>query len=261
MSAHSQAFRTLFERVSGFCDLPPLPAVAARAMALIRDPETEAEDLARLVSTDATIAARVLRLSRSVLYVRRQPPRTLREAIVTVGYGALRKMLLVASARSAYPQQDAVARGLWEHALATALACDELAMVAGEPRGGSSFIAGLMHDIGRLVFHVSDPQGYASLPAWDEDGELARFGVTHAAVGACLAEQWGIETEVVDALMFHHAEETTGLAKRVQTADRIAHEIGYGSTNAVLPRLEDEGIVEVAGRVAATFAAERGLFE
>lgn len=257
----ARGFRSLFADVAAHCDLPPMPAVAARALALIRDPETEADDLARLVATDATIAVRVLRISRSALYLRRQPPRTLREAIVTVGYGALRKILIVASARAAYRQDDAVARALWAHALATALASDELAVAAGEPRGGESFVAGLLHDVGRLVFHVSDPARYASMTAWDDAAEVALFNVTHGAVGACLAEQWGLEDDVVEALMFHHAAHPTGLAARIQTADRIAHEIGFGSGATAPPPLEDAGVLAVAGRVASTFTAERGLFE
>ena len=70
--------RTLFARVAATCDLPPLPAVAMRAMRLARDPDAKADDLARVVSTDAAIAARVLRIARSAIYVRRNAPRTLR---------------------------------------------------------------------------------------------------------------------------------------------------------------------------------------
>ena len=92
--------RTLFARVAETCDLPPLPAVALRAMRLARDPDAKADDLARVVSTDTAIAARVLRIARSAIYVRRSAPRTLREAIMTVGFHALRKILVAASARS-----------------------------------------------------------------------------------------------------------------------------------------------------------------
>ena len=70
--------RTLFARVAEECDLPPLPAVASRAMALARDPEVKADELARVVQTDAAIAARVLRIAGSAIYARRTPPRSLK---------------------------------------------------------------------------------------------------------------------------------------------------------------------------------------
>jgi putative nucleotidyltransferase with HDIG domain len=227
-SSQRERVRALVERVAETCDLPALPAVAARALALARDRDARVDDLARLVMTDAALAARVLKISRSVLYVRREPPATLRQAILTVGFGALRKILIAASARSVFRADDAVAQRLWEHALATALATDELAALAGEPRGGASFIAGLLHDVGRLIFHLSQPAAFAALEG-GEEAEVAAFGVTHATVGGCLAARWGLEDEVVEAIMLHHAPGMSPLAARLAAADRIARAIGCGS--------------------------------
>ena len=98
--------RPLFDHIGRECDLPPLPAVAMRAMTMVRDPDAKSADLTRLVATDAAIAARVLRISRSALYVCHKAPSTLGEAIATVGFEALRKILVAASARSAYKAND-----------------------------------------------------------------------------------------------------------------------------------------------------------
>jgi HD-like signal output (HDOD) protein len=255
--------RTLFARVAETCDLPPLPAVAMRAMRLARDPDAKADDLARVVSSDAAIAARVLRIARSAIYVRRNAPRTLREAIMTVGFHALRKILVAASARSIYRADDAVAAALWEHALATALAADELSRAAGEAAGGDGFIAGLLHDVGRLVFHLADQAAYASLGHADEHREQEVFGVTHAAVGGCLAEQWGLEDEVVEGILFHHTPGASRIGERIAAADRIAHEIGFGSVqDPVAPERAcgDDG-QELCERIAQVMAAERTLFD
>lgn len=260
------SLRALFDRVAESCDLPPLPAVATRAMALARDPEVKTEDLAAVVSTDAAIAVRVLRISRSALYVRRKPPETLKEAIAAVGLDGLRKVLVAASARSAYRVDDAVSQALWRHALAVALASDELAARAGKPRGGAGFIAGLMHDIGRLVFYLSDPVGYANLGHATIELEQDMFGVSHAAVGGCLAEQWELDDEVVEAVMMHHTPGVSPLADRLWVADRIAHEIGHGTSKeltlppaaAVVPGIDVTGVSE---KVAEAIAAESALFD
>jgi HD-like signal output (HDOD) protein len=256
--------RTLFARVAATCDLPPMPAVAARAIRLARDPDARPDDLARVVETDASIAARVLRISRSTLYIRRQPPRTLRDAVVAVGFEGVRKILIAASLRCAYRADDAVATALWGHALATALAADELGRIDRQVRGGDAFIAGLLHDVGRLVLHLADPAAYARL-GHDEDGaEETIFGVSHAAVGGCLAEQWNLEIEIVEAITFHHAPAGAGLARQIATADRIAHEIGFGSV--AQPALPEEiaGTCEreaVGSHVSKLLAAERALFD
>jgi putative nucleotidyltransferase with HDIG domain len=253
--------RMLFDEIAQKCDLPPLPAVASRALDLARDPSSSVQDLVHVVSADAAIASRVLRMTASTIYGRQRTATTLHDAIVAIGYAGLRKVLIAASSRSAYRIDSAYAQRLWNHALATALAADQLAVAAGEPRGGSAFIAALLHDIGRLVMHLSDPDG-ASGP---EDDDLAHeqehFGVAHAAVGACLAEQWGLEDEIVEAIMFHHVPELSPLARRLAEADRVAHLAGFGcrehANHASAPR-ECERLAEIVTR---TFAAESALFE
>ncbi len=260
------ALRELFNRVSESCDLPPLPAVAVRAIALARDPNVGTDQLVRVVATDAALAARVVSIARSVRYMRREPPRSLDAAIQTVGFQALRRILIAASARAAYRADDAVAQTLWEHALATALAADELARLAGEPRGGNSFIAGLMHDIGKLVLHLSDSRNFAALDHDDEGREQEIFGVTHDQVGACLAEHWGLEDDVVWAILAHHrAPDDVLLAKRIEVADRIACQIGFGCTrdaDTVGPITIDAPVAleDVARDVAKSFESERTLF-
>src|SRR6266478_3428607 len=85
--------RATFNRIAETCDLPPMPAAAARALRLVRDPDTTTDELAKVVLIDPALAARVLTMSRSVLYLRRTPPKTLREAIMTVGFQGLRRIL------------------------------------------------------------------------------------------------------------------------------------------------------------------------
>ena len=262
-STSRSALRELFNRVSESCDLPPLPAVAVRAIALARDPNVGSDQLVRVVSTDAALAARVVSIARSVRYMRREPPRSLDSAIQTVGFQALRRILIAASARAAYRADDAVAQTLWEHALATALAADELARVAGEPRGGNSFIAGLMHDIGKLVLHLSDSRNFAALDHEDEAREAEIFGVTHDQVGACLAEHWGLEDDVVWAILSHHrAPAEAKLAQRIELADKIACRIGYGCTRDAEHRVIETSVPvdEVASNVASSFETEKTLF-
>lgn len=262
-SSTESNMRAVFARVSERCDLPPLPAVVTRAMNLARDPDAKPDDLARVVSTDQAIAARVLRISRATLYMRRQPPRTLPEAIVTVGLAGLRRILIAASARSAYRASDGVAEALWKHALATAIAASEMGREKTGKESGDDFVAGLLHDVGRLVFHLADPDQYARLGHFDGALEEELFGAPHAAVGACLAEQWGLEDTVVEAIMFHHHPlGLSPMGERIAMADRIAHEIHFGSVAGELATPSPEPTPkELRSRVADVFAAEFALFD
>ncbi len=257
--------RTTFNRIAETCDLPPMPAAAARALRLARDPDTTTDELARVVMIDQALAARVLTMSRSVLYMRQTPPRSLREAIVTVGFQGLRRILMAASARAAFGASDEVAQSLWAHSLATALAADELAKETGEGggSGGDAFIAGLLHDIGKLIFHVADPRAYARLGVWDASKEQESFGATHDLAGACVAEIWGLDDAIVQAILGHHgAHSPTPLARLVGRADLIATEIGYGSVpQGAVPGLAAGESPELADRVRVLFESERSLFD
>jgi putative nucleotidyltransferase with HDIG domain len=262
-----QRFRELFAQVAEDCDLPPLPEVAARALALTRDPRTSLPDVARLVADDAAIAARVLKMSRSAVYVgRRQPPRTVEEAISTIGMNAVRRVLVAASAHAVHLTGNEVGQALWNHALATALAADELARLSGQPSGGEEFIAGLLHDVGRLVCHLADRTTYATLGHFDEAGEKARYGASHPVVAAALVDRWGLEMTVVKAIIEHHSSPVyPGPGGRLAQADWVAHRIGYGATEGDIPDLEivDSARVDLdalSERVAEAFEQERAFF-
>jgi putative nucleotidyltransferase with HDIG domain len=261
---HRADIRATFNRIAETCDLPPMPAAAARALRLARDPDTTTDELAKVVLVDPALAARVLTMSRSVLYLRRTPPKTLREAIMTVGFQGLRRILMAASARSAFSADDRVAQALWGHSLATAIAADELAKSVGaDNAGGDAFIAGLLHDIGKLIFHIADPKAYAQLGVCDAAQEHEFFGATHDLAGACVAEIWGLDDEIVQAILGHHGGEApTALAVLVGRADLIATEIGYGSVpQGEVPGLAAGESPDVAERVRTLFESEQSLFE
>jgi len=262
----SEQARTIMREVAQRCDLPPLPAVAMRAMALVRDPEVRVEDLSSVVSSDGALAARVLRIAGSIAYAQRQPPRTLNEAIRRLGFQALRKIIVAACCRQLFSKEDPIAEALWAHALATALAADELGVIDGEPRGGLSFLGGLLHDLGRQVLHLAEPERYIAVAPGGIDAERERFGMTHMEVGGGLAYHWDLEDELAEAILRHHDEAPSPLALRIRRADRIAAATGYpsivseGETVEELP-VDNDDLLAVSEHVAGVFDRERSLFD
>jgi putative nucleotidyltransferase with HDIG domain len=255
-------FRDVFNQLARRCDLPPCPKVASRALALAADPQASLDAVARVVAGDAAFAARVLRLARSMTYVRQTPPRTIQETIATIGLDRLRAMLVAAAARGLYRTPGGVTERLWEHALATALAADALA-APGEPRGGAAFIAGLLHDVGKVVFLLADPARFASLGHADDAAERAAFGATHAMTGALLADLWGLELEICNAILEHHAPDPGALAARIAIADWIAYRVADPPVDVPPPRAVRDAAAydDVIARVATAFHAERRFFE
>jgi HD-like signal output (HDOD) protein len=260
-----ERIRTFLEDATVRCDLPPLPKVALQALKVTADPAAKARDVAHIVASDQALAARVLSISRSAVYMRREAPRTVQDAIVTVGFEVVRQIVVTAAARTLHRTGDPVAESLWAHALVTALAADEL-RPQGEPRGGITFLSGLLHDIGRLVFHViSAPAAFARLGHHDEALENELYGVTHPAVGAHLLEMWGIDAKIVHAVADHHVRPARGVAGWVAQADWIAHHLGAGSTPVQVPSPEpsEDGrrhLLSLAPRIAKAFEVERRFF-
>jgi len=173
-------------------------------------------------------------------------------------------MVITAAARTLHQADDPAAERLWAHALVTALAADEL-RPPGEPRGGTTFLAGLLHDIGRLVFYLSDAESFGRLGHHDETLEHELFGVSHAVVGGRLLEVWGVDAHIARAAADHHVRANQGLAATIAQAEWIAHHLGHGSTPAEVPLPEApqrkrQDLVAIAARVAKTFDGERRFF-
>jgi HD-like signal output (HDOD) protein len=260
----AERVRIYIEAAASTCDLPPLPRVAMQAMTLTADPAAKAGDVAHIVASDQALATRVLSISRSAVYMRRQAPRTVQDAIVTVGFEVVRQMVITAAARTLHQTDDPTAERLWAHALVTALAADEL-RPPGEPRGGTTFLAGLLHDIGRLVFYLSDAESFGRLGHHDEALEHELFGVSHAVVGGRLLDVWGVDGHVAHAVTDHHVPAGQGLATSIAQAEWIAHHLGHGSTPGELPLPETaqrkrQDLVAIAARVVETFDGERRFF-
>jgi HD-like signal output (HDOD) protein len=259
--------RALVARVSRTVDLPPLPEVAERAMALARDPDAAVARVAQVVGTDAVLAARVIKIANSVTYLRRRPARTLQEAILTVGFQALRRIMIAASARATFPVDRKVAEDLWTHQLLSAIAADELAARAGRARGGSEFLAGLLHDVGRLLLHVAGPVACADESCTDHARHEARvYGFTHAEIGACLVQQWGTDHDVVEAVLTHHeprSELASWLAFTDVLAKRVAGDADRPDDAALLACARRFGVADplrIEDVVRTRFRNERALF-
>jgi len=232
--------RRTLARLSITGELPTLPAAATAALSLARDPDAGIDELATLIRTDVSLAARILRVANSVGYGRRSLAKTLLEAIGTIGVRKTCDLLVVACTRDLFRGPDPVVRALWDHALVTAIAAEELARVTRGVDAASVYLPGLFHDVGRLAFLVADPVAghlIRDLAAAGEgetcDLESQWFGFMHCDASAILAADWGLDEAQADGIRWHHEPERAGsgkaLAALLHAADRMARSLGYGT--------------------------------
>ncbi len=278
--------------------LPTLPVVAVRLLALTSDEDANATDITRLIESDPALTAAVLRLCRTadVSANRQNPLPSIQRAVVLLGFNAIRHAVLSVSVLTAIPQPKGPEKGLdrpgfWMHSLAVAIVAEALARAEGRSSlaraegkaalGRTSgkaalghaispdlaFVAGLLHDLGKLALDHVLPQAYARVVdlARTHRGDLAAYetrvlGVDHHRAGRRLAERWALPTELANVMAFHHVPPAptpspSGASNRGFTADpgRLAQLIGLADA------LVRERHVGYSGNHTTPHASARGL--
>jgi len=199
--------------ISTIGDLPASPATVSAVMGLTSNLDAKVADVSRLLSSDQSLTARVLKLSNSSYYGRSKEVTTLREAIMVLGFFTVRSMVIASSAHTMFQkgQADQISKALWEHSFSTAVAARQIAAHIKHPNKDEIFIAALMHDIGKLVLLQKFPDAYAQLieQAIDEqiriyDIEAREYSFTHCDVASLLLEKWSFPDNLCAAIQMHH---------------------------------------------------------
>lgn len=195
-------------------DLPTVPAIARRILDAIDDPATSGEDLRRLIERDASLAARVLKVSNSAMYGVSAEISNVMQAISLIGVRAVRNLVMAVAMREVYREFGALEHELWMHGATSAAVAVALARAyAPEVDADAVFTATLLHDIGKTAFANSHREDYAALVkasasegVTSQRAERERFGFDHAELGARIAEAWNLPPNLVVAIRYHHSE-------------------------------------------------------
>jgi putative nucleotidyltransferase with HDIG domain len=218
--------------------LPPMPRAAARVLALLRDPDASAEQMGRVIETDPALTAAVLRLVNSALFSVASPVTSLSRALVLIGFLRLRSLTLAtvtAGLRDLVPPAAADSRDcIWEHSVNVALGARAIAGRLGFDWSEEAFIAGLLHDCGRLVLLARMTSEYHRLVSSLQPGTLphpeeerSTLGLDHTEIGAALLRHWHLPEELAGLIERHHVEDVGADASNpellavVMLADRL----------------------------------------
>lgn len=232
-------------------DLPALPDVAMKVIRLADDPNASALALGRVIGTDQGLTARVLRMANSAFYGVSRRIGTVQEGVVVLGMRTIKVLTLAASVYPVLSRPNngySLGRGeLWRHSVACGLGAQVLAKHAkpAAPHIGSvtpdeAFVAGLLHDIGKMVigsllagyFEQARALALAENMAF-ADAERALLGFDHAQAGAAIGEKWNLPAPLVDAIACHHhplqaQHGNIGLACVAHVADALSLTLGIG---------------------------------
>ncbi|MCB1183732.1 HDOD domain-containing protein [bacterium] len=224
-------------------DLPAMPQVASKVLELSSDPNTSAKQLQQVISDDQAMTGRILKIANSAMYSCSRKVKTLTEAIVMLGFNSIRSLVVTSAARNLYNTRKSRTglkeRLLWEHSIGSAFAARLLAAERAPSLAEEAFLAGLMHDIGKLVLNLRVPEQFDEVVqiVYNENRpfhvtEHEMLGFDHTHVGALLVNKWKLSPVLEDVILNHHNAEALSPENPIlcylDLANRLCKKMGIG---------------------------------
>ncbi len=243
-------------QISKLDSISTAPVVLQPLLAILRQPidEISIERIVELVSRDGAIAAQCLRFANSPLFAR-YPVETTRAAVMALGIGKVRSILLGLCMNQTIPKEKWVLDGnaFWRHSLGCALVAQNMAIGIGYPEPEKAYLAGLLHDLGFLVNSILETGKFrqcleASINSHSplHVAEERILGFTHGDAGGILCERWGLPAELAEAVRCHHAvdqlQNARPLVCLVHLGDLLCRlrNLGYGYEEIMAVAMGDD---------------------
>lgn len=221
--------------------LPTIPALVGKIFAICKNEGSSLEDLRKLIEHDQALAERVIRAVNTTLFSHSGRVQDIRQAILLLGFDRVKSIAAGMNVLNVFPSQPGFSlKNLWIHGYEVALIASSLSERVTMTDPQECFLAGLLHDIGRVIFFKMDPEQFSKIVTTEDmlEKEIGLFGCTHAEAGAWFAETAALPEEIVSTLRYHHhpsqAKEFRDSVSIVSLAEALSR--------MVCPRLEDDGL-------------------
>jgi HD-like signal output (HDOD) protein/CheY-like chemotaxis protein len=213
--------------------LPTPPKTYQELLTCLRDPESAISDVARIIRQDVAMTAKILKLANSGFFGLREPVQTVDRAVALMGMEAISSLVLgqeLFDSKSPISMPGFSLEYLGKHSFETAAWARAVALdeKCGARLADAAFLAGVLHDVGRLVFATRRaPVSSSERDSWIAQNAL-EMEEHHAAVGGYLLGLWSFPEAIVEAIVWHHtpskcAESGLGLCGLLHVGDYLAH--------------------------------------
>jgi len=232
-------------------DLPTLPTVLEEVSKLLEDPNSSSQQIAKLISRDQVLSAKVLKMVNSPIYGFPGRISTIQHALVLLGYNVIRGLII---STSVFELMSTSMVGLWEHSVGCAMACNAIAREVGFKEPEEYAVAGLLHDLGKVIVALQMPEAkkdIEDLVAKQDllylDAEKQVLGFGHDRVNAWVADHWNLPLNLKIGISGHHrpvtAQHYPKMACVVHVGDCLVRilEMGSGGEDHV-PRLDPDAL-------------------
>lgn len=253
--ARSQVLKE--KALGSLADLPPFSPVLNRLLATLAGADVSFSKLGDLIEKDTVVTGNLLHLVNSALYGRRGTVNSVRHALSLLGLDKVRNAVLGMSITTMWKKvrmPPSWSMGRFNmHSSAAGVLSDLLAQRLDVSYPEGAFVAGLLHDVGRLVIALGLPQQHEEVLRRHREGcpyleaEQEILGFTHPEVSAQALRIWNLPEPIQDAVFVHHDPNAEGLGRVVNAANQYVNSAGYSILPDAGPDCADSAMVESLG--------------
>ena len=229
------------KKIDSIRELPTLPEIVFKSSKLLSDPDTSIKIIVKELEKDQSICSKLLRLVNSAFYGFPGEVESVHQAVVILGFNTVRNAIISISLINTFPmigqiQEEFDIRVLWEHSIGCGLISQYLSKEFGIDPKDESYIAGILHDIGKVVLAAYFPVYFSYLIEttggdislfYDKENEI--LGINHTEIGYKVSKKWNFPQLFSDVIFYHHvpSENNTNniLVELVHVADLIYYEL------------------------------------
>ena len=232
----------------GRSQIASIKSVVQGIVKIINDPRSNAKDLKEIIELDPPLTGKVLRVANSTFYASRTKIGEVMQAIVYIGFKALKEMALSQKVGDIFDNSDSYEGysrvSLWKHSVAVAVCGKMIYRREFRERGENAYAAGLLHGIGLISEDQFFQEDFkrALTKANSEKKNLANaeedlFGFNHAQIGMAILDDWNLPAELLEAIGYHHTPDGASqaherLVSTIYVADCLAQRNGLGFSDA-----------------------------
>lgn len=235
--------------------LPALPTSVSKIMEICNDPASSPADLSKVISLDPVLMGRIMKLINSAYYGLENQVTSLVRAIIMLGFNTVKNLALSTAILGTVGKTRSQALNMekfWMHSLSVGVTAKLIARKKGEPTRDLEefFIAGLLHDIGKIAFNNKVPGEYSRALAYAEkecvsllQAEEHELSITHTEVGGMIATAWQLGENLSHAITYHHGTYDgphQTLVSAVCAANYFSNIIDPGFSGDLCPDIHDQ---------------------
>ena len=217
--------------------LPTLPSVINKLNTLSENEKSSVQEMAKIVSSDQVLSARILRLANSPSYGFYRVS-TISNAMILLGVNVVKSLAL---SSSIFEIMEKNSVGLWEHSLGVGVAANLISRKLGLPECEEIATAGLLHDIGKIIISLKCSEAETEIRTvvqeqniYMREAERQVLDTDHAEIGAWLSKSWFLPDKLSEPIAYHHdvalSENHRIKTSVVHMADVLIKASGFGNS-------------------------------